>query len=243
MTLVSRSRLLVVLVLTTLTAIPMTAATTKRRAVGPLPDVTITGTVTDSTTGQPVRGVEIWNGNKRSQATGDDGKYSITLPANRSTQIIAKYFAFQSLSKTIVPTQGLTVDFSLAPNPAVTVKTTNGDTFVLDLGTTQFGYVIVFSGYVRDDNANFCKPDGTAWAPNKSEFKRITGPGTMVNFTPCCASGPVLTVNVEMKSGEKTAAYFVDSCNTNEPDLIGRERSTGNFRYLPFKDIAQVDFQ
>ena len=28
-----------------------------------------------------------------------------------------------------------------------------------------------------------------------------------------------------------------------KPDLIGRERSTGNFRYLPFKDIAQVDFQ
>jgi hypothetical protein len=243
MTLVSRTRLFAVLSLITLASLPMNAAAVaKKRAVGTLPNVTISGVITDSTTGLPVRGVEVWNGNMRSQATGDDGRYTLILPAGRQTLITAKYFAFHDLAKTVIPASGMKVDFSLVPNPAITVKMVNGDSYILDFATTQFAYVIVFSGYVRDDNANFCKPDGSHWSPNKSEFNKIAGPGTMVNFSPCCSSNSTLVVNVEMKSGEKTAAYFNDACAGNEPDLIGRERSSGNFRYLPFKDIAEVSF-
>jgi hypothetical protein len=50
-------------------------------------------------------------------------------------------------------------------------------------------------------------------------------------------------VTVEMKSGERTQAFFNDSCFGTEVDFIGRERSTGQYLYLRFTDIAELDFQ
>lgn len=241
MTLVFRFRVLAVASLALAAVLPLSAAQ-HRRAVGPLTEVTVTGIVLDSSTGQPVQGVEVVNGVLHSKATGADGKYTITLPAGRPTLLTANYFAFQPQTKTVTPAAGTTLDFSLTPNPAVTVKTVNGETYVLDYASSQFAYVIVFAGYVRDDHANLCKPGGTQWAPDKSEFKKITGPGTFVNYAPCCANAAVTSLNVEMKSGEKTQVYFNDSCFGNEPDFLGRERSTGMYRYFAFKDVASVEF-
>jgi hypothetical protein len=203
--------------------------------------VTITGTVTDSSSGHPVQRVVVANG-VTTATTDAAGHYSLTLPANRPTLVTANYFAFKPSTKTVTPSSGLVVDFSLAPNPSITLKTTTGDTIDFDYDSSKFAYLIVFIGYVKDDNANFCKPDGSKWAPNKSEFSKIIGPGTMVSFSPCCTLGPIVTVNVEMKSGEKTAVYFVDSCFGDDVDFLGRDRSTGDFRYVAFKDIAEIDF-
>jgi hypothetical protein len=52
-----------------------------------------------------------------------------------------------------------------------------------------------------------------------------------------------MAVTVEMKSGERTQAFFVDSCFGNEVDFIGRERSTGQYLYLRFTDITELVFQ
>jgi hypothetical protein len=52
-----------------------------------------------------------------------------------------------------------------------------------------------------------------------------------------------MAVTVEMKSGERTQAFFNDSCFGNEVDFIGRERTTGQFLYLKFTDIKELDFQ
>jgi hypothetical protein len=51
-----------------------------------------------------------------------------------------------------------------------------------------------------------------------------------------------MTVNVEMKSGETSQVYFNDSCFGNEVDFIGRERSTGQWLYFNFTNIAEIDF-
>src|SRR5258708_19943037 len=80
MILVSRcSRAAAVLSLIAATAAPLTAATTKRHIAGPLPEITVTGTVTDASTGKPVKNVEVANGVLRS-LTNDAGVYSIKPP-------------------------------------------------------------------------------------------------------------------------------------------------------------------
>src|SRR5260221_12098522 len=236
-----RSRAAAFLLLIVAIAAPLSAATSKRHLISPLPQVTVNGTVTDSATGKPVKNVQIANGIVFT-FTDDAGTYSIKLPGGRPTLLTATYFAYKPFTKTVTPAAGATFDFSLSPNPSIFVKTTAGETVNLYYGTSKFAYIVVFIGYVVDNSANLCKPDGTAWAPNKSEFNKILGPAQDANFSPCCTKGPVTTVNVEMKTGEKTAVYFNDSCFGNEADFLGRERSTGSFRYFAFKDIAEIDF-
>src|SRR5258708_14322429 len=242
MILVSRcSRAAAVLSLIAATAAPLTAATTKRHIAGPLPDILVPGPATDAGTGKPVKNVGVANGVLRS-LTNDAGVYSIKLPVGRPTLLTATYFAYKPLTKTVTPAAGVTSDFALSPNPSIFVKTSAGETVDLDYDTSKFAYLEGFIGYVKDDNAHFCKPDRTTWAPNKSEFNKVLGPAQNVNFSPCCTLGPITTVNVEMKSGEKTAVYFNDSCFGYEVDFLGRERSTGNFRNFAFKNIAEIDF-
>jgi hypothetical protein len=217
------------------------AAAGKKHIVTPLPEVSVVGKITDGSTGKPVKNVQVANGIKFT-LTDETGAWELKLPANRPTLVTATHFAFKTQTNTVTPTAGGRADFILVPNPSIFLKTTAGETVDLDYDTSKFAYIIVFIGYVKDDNANFCKTDGTTWAPNKSEFVKVIGPSTNVNFSPCCTLGPITTANVEMKSGLKTQVYFADSCYGNEVSFLGRERSTGNFRYFAFKDIAEIDF-
>lgn len=223
-----------------LIALPVTAAV-RQHAVSDLGNVTITGLVRDPS-GTPLGGTVVSSGSNRN-VTLANGKYTLTLPANRPTLITAEDFAFETVTVTFTPVKDATLDFSLTtPRPAVTVKTISGETHVLDLGTSQFAYLIPFSGYARFDNANFCKTDGSTFAPAKTEFARIIGPAVSVNFSGCCTRGPVMTLNVEMKSGEKAQVYFNDSCFGNEVDFLGRERSSRVFLFFNFANIAEITF-
>jgi len=126
--------------------------------------------------------------------------------------------------------------------PTVTVSLNNGEKHVLDLGTSKFAYLIPFANYATFDSANLCKTDGSAFAPHKTEIARIVGPFSLVNFSPCCNGGAVVTANIEMKSGEKMQVYFSESCYGSELDFLGRERSTGSFDYFKLEDIAEIEF-
>ena len=226
-------------------ASPLLAAT-KPHAVTPVGNVTITGTVLDATSGAPIAGAIVHSGTYYSDrnGTGPNGKYTITLPGGRATTLIVEDFAYEPMSQSVVPVSNGVLDLRLTTSrPTVTVVLKNGESHVLDLGTSQFGYYVVFSGYARSDNANFCKPDGSQFFPAKSDIAKIVGPATLADSTSCCTRGQVMAVNVEMKNGEKTKAFFNDSCFGNEVDFIGRERSSGQFLYLKFTDIAELDFQ
>ena len=111
-----------------------------------------------------------------------------------------------------------------------------------DIDTAQFAYLIPFSGYVRSDAGNFCKDDGTSITPDKHAIKRVIGPAVPVDNSACCKIGPIFKAQVEMKTGEKFTVYFNDSCFGNEVDFLGREKSSGNYQYFKFADIAEVDF-
>ena len=228
-------------------AMPLAADVPGRvHPVKPLALVTISGVVRDSVTGAPIAVAVVHSGSAyydRNNGTKADGAYTLTVPAGRPVLITAEQFSYQPQIKTPIATAGMTLDFSLTPRATATVRLTNGVTHVLGLSSSSFAYAIPFSGYARFDNANFCKTDGSAFAPSKNDISKIIGPPTSVNFAPCCASGAVLSANVEMKSGEKMQVYFTDSCGDSEVDFIGRERSTGVYQYMNFKDIAEIDFQ
>jgi len=227
-------------------AMPLAADVPGRvHPVKPLALVTISGVVRDSVTGAPIAVAVVHSGSAyydRNNGTKADGAYTLTVPAGRPVLITAEQFSYQPQIKTPIATAGMTLDFSLTPRATATVRLTNGVTHVLGLSSSSFAYAIPFSGYARFDNANFCKTDGSAFAPSKNDISKIIGPPTSVNFAPCCASGAVLSANVEMKSGEKMQVYFTDSCGDSEVDFIGRERSTGVYQYMNFKDIAEIDF-
>ena len=89
---------------------------------------------------------------------------------------------------------------------------------------------------------NFCKDDGTSITPDKHTIKRVIGPAVSVDNSTCCKIGPIFKAQLEMKTGEKFTVYFNDSCFGNEVDFLGREKSSGNYQYFKFADIAEVDF-
>jgi len=227
-------------------ALPLLAADKKQHAVTPVAKVTISGVVRDAATGAPVAGATVHTGSFYSDRNGTapDGKYSLTLPGGRPTTLVVEDFAYEPVTLAVVPANDAVLDLRLTTSrPTVTVKLKSGETHVLDLGSSQFGYYIVFSGYGRTDNGNFCKPDVSQFAPSKTDIAKIIGPATLADSAACCTRGQVMFVTVEMKSGEKTQAFFNDSCFGTEVDFIGRERSTGQYLYLRFTDIAELDFQ
>jgi len=228
-----------------LVSAPLFAANTKERAATQTSMVTITGVVRDAN-GAPVAGAIVHSGVFFSYRNGSapDGKYSLTLPGGRPTVLTVDDFAYEPVTVTITPTKDAAIDFTVTQSrPTVTVKLANGETHVLDRGTSKFAYYIVLAGYARFDHANLCKPDGSAFAPHKSEIAKIMGPFTLANFSPCCTRGPLVTANIELKSGEKSQVYFNESCFGSELDFLGRERSTGLYNFFKFDDIAEIDFQ
>jgi hypothetical protein len=222
--------------------------TIRHRAAAPPkigPTITLTGIITDATNGQPLANARVTAEGHASAFTGADGKYSIDVSSDHSTAVTAEQFAFNSQTLSVFTQAGATLNFALTPKPVVTVKLKapqNGkDTYVLDIDSAKFAYLIPFSGYVSGDVANFCKDDGTSITPDKHDIKRVIGPAVQVDKAACCRF-PIMKAQVELKSGESFPVYFNDSCLGNEVDFLGREKSTGTFQYFKFTDINEVDF-
>jgi hypothetical protein len=236
------------------TLLPLAAQTTRHRAVVPPSSivVTLTGFIRDATNGQPLAFAQVSAEGLKSLATDTRGVYSIQITKGRNVAVTAEQFAYNPQTVSVFGAEGAHADFSLTPKAVVTVKLTKpqGDdpataknTFILDIDTAQFAYLIPFSGYVRGDTGNFCKDDGTSITPDKHAIKRVIGPAVPVDNSTCCKIGPIFKAQLELKTGETFTVYFNDSCFGNEVDFLGRERSTGQFVYYKFTDIAEIDFQ
>ena len=227
-------------------ALPLHAG--KRRAVKHAPPAnqifaSVSGTVVDNTTGQPVRSAKVSIGSK-SDLTDSEGKYSIrnASAVGTSMAVLAERSGYESKTSTLTTGGNQVVDFRLVPLPTVSVKTTDGVTRQIDFESIRFGYSLPFAGYVDGEAEDFCKPDGTAIVVDRSELKKITGPATSVSMPSCCSATNVLKVRIELKTGEATDVSFVDSCDGYVVDLIGRNHVTGKYEYLHFTEIAEVVF-
>lgn len=96
-----------------------------QRGTDPGPAATLTGTVTDAGTGQPLGGAQVRVVDARRGAprtvTGSDGRYSLPLspsryPAGREVRIAVQLLGYAPEERTVVPgTEVARVDFSLRP--------------------------------------------------------------------------------------------------------------------------------
>jgi len=242
MTLVSRISLCILIALA---AIPAMAQASRRRAVSPTnglgPTTKVLFTVKDASNGVPVVSATITYAGQ-SQITNGNGQASLSLPVGKPALVAVDHPAFAPFTQTVTAQTNGSLDLNLTGKASVTIKTKNNETHVVDIGTAQFANAAVFSNPVRTDKANFCKEDGTDFAPDKTEFTRILGPAVPATATQCCQFGSVMSANVEMKSGAHLKVYFKDSCSGNEVDFVGREKATGQYTYFRFTDINEIDF-
>jgi hypothetical protein len=257
MTLASRFiRAAAIVAVVTTAALPLgaqtpnaTTAARRRSALPPgVPTVKISGIITDASTGKPLAGAVASSDGRPSLATGTDGKYELLIVKGRNVAVVGSQFAYFPKTQPIFGQEGAVLNFALDPKPTVTVKLTAPqgdpakDTYELEIDSSQFAYLIPFSGYARADAGNFCKDDGTSFTPDKHDIKRVIGPATAVSFSKCCTIGPIMKATLEMKNGQVLTVYFNDSCFGNEVDFLGREKSSGLYQYFKFTDIAEVDF-
>lgn len=237
-------RLLFLAVLTTLlVALPTFAG--KRRAVKvpASPSVaTISGTVLDAVTGQPVISARVEAGSEH-DTTDATGKFvlknvhfadSIAVKADRS--------GYTAQTLTVTAGGSMTLTFRLTPTATVRLRKVDNTTFDLDFDSVQFGFLSGFAGYNAAEFEDFCRPDGSLVAVNRTEISKVIGPAVLVDFTPCCKTSKIYKVNVELKNGTKTDVYFDDSCSGYSVDVIGRNHTTGKFEYVPFSQIAELVF-
>ena len=221
------------------------AAQTRHRAVTPPgppgPTTVVTGTIRDSSNGVLVDEAVVTAGDQTAKS-GVNGQYSIKLPLGKATNVSVVHPAFNAFSTTITAQSGGVYDFALVEKASVTVKTKTNETHILDIGTAEFSFQFGLGSGPATDNANFCKDDGSDFAPSKTEFSRILGPAVPATAAQCCQFGSVLSANVEMKSGGKFVVYFKDSCSGNEVVFLGREKSTGRYAYFNFTNVAEIDF-
>jgi hypothetical protein len=241
---VSRTAALVLALL--VGAVPLSAA--KRRAVHVSPpagqiNAEVSGTVLDNVSGQPVASVKVVVGSK-SGTTNSQGKYSI-----RNIQYIGSSMTVEAqrsgyVGKSVILTTGgkQVVDFRLDPLATATVKLKDGTTHQLDVDSMRFGYLSGLSDYIDDESEDFCKPDGTKVEIDRLQMKKITGPAVAAASAPCCPQSTSLRINLELKSGEKTDVFFVDSCQGYSSDIIARDHVTGKFEYISFEDITELVF-
>lgn len=215
----------------------------KRRAVqhpSTSVKVDVSGTVIDNVTGQPVIAAKVHVGGQ-SDLTDSQGKYLISNVQTAETTLTAERSGYGP--KTAALSGGTQViDFRLDPLPTTTVRLTNGTTIQVDTDSIKFGYTLPFAGYVSAESEEFCKPDGTKVIVDRSQMKRIIGPAVSVASAPCCSASNVLKVKLELKSGETSDVFFVDSCDGYSSDLIARNHVTGKYVYLGFEEMSEVIF-
>ncbi|HSP14654.1 MAG TPA: carboxypeptidase-like regulatory domain-containing protein [Thermoanaerobaculia bacterium] len=216
----------------------------KRRAVAPgsgalTVEATLTGAVTDATTGAPVVAADVFIPGK-STHTDASGNFTMKLATGRDFVLTIARTGFETLTATVNISGDASRNFRMTPRATTKVRTVNGTNYELDTETIEFGYVAPFFGYVKDTKLNLCQAGGTSFTPDRSEIDKITGP-VQLNDAACCSRGSMPAVNVTLKSGGTSTAAFVDACVGYQVDVIGRDHRTNAATYLHFSDLAEID--
>jgi hypothetical protein len=219
----------------------------KRRAVTPrspgAPIVAeVSGTITDAVTSTPVVNVHV-RGGRRSSETDAQGKFSIKN-ADGFTDIVfdAERSGYEPYHIKLSGAGPHNLTIRLQPTPTVSVKKIDGTTIAVDFENLRFGYAVPFLGFRAAPSELFCFGSGDAREVNKSEMRKITGPG--VNVTSgCCTARMATKVTLELKTNQTSDVYFVDSCESEyTQELIGTNHVTGEAIDIPFSGIAEVVF-
>lgn len=240
-------RLLLVSLALLILAVPAFAQG-RRRAVahpapsGPALNAMISGTVLDTTTGQPVIGASVQAGD-RTASTNTQGKFTLhEVTGYGAIDVAVTRSGYKGSTQKITTGGDHDLTFRLDPTPTVRVRKTDGTTYDLDFESLKFGYGVPFSGYRDGEDEEFCTVGEERITIHRNDMRRITGPAVRTSQSGCCASNQLLRVNLELKNGQKSDVIFADSCHATHVDLIGRDHVAGTFRYIHFTEIAEVVF-
>jgi hypothetical protein len=241
----------VALIATVAFAIPSYAAGRRRAVSHPsaankLTSPKISGTVVDDVTGQPVIFATVRVGD-RVDITDNAGKYQVKNVSSFGGKIIveATRSGYATRSQQLTTGGEHVVNLRMQPLPTVRVKKTDNTIIELDADSIEFGYPVLFSGYTAAAFEEFCKPNGTAITVNRTDIRRVNGVATKSVQSACCGTNEIEKINVELKTGEVTDLYFIDTCNNGTVtsiDLIGRNHTTGRTEYTAFSSISEVIF-
>jgi len=234
----------------------------RSHAVRPIAEDVYRGTVIDATSGKPVIEAEVTSGT-RTVRTDARGAFSIVVVTGRPVSIVIHRSGYEDSPLTVTlpttSTPGTVISptppvpqpspapqpsppILLTPKAPVIMKTTDGLTIPLDADTVQFAYIIPFSSPATSNAASFCRLDGTAYAPDRSELSRIVGPAVVTNNAACCKLGKSLLINIELKTGEKEQVIFSDSCFGYDVVFTGRDRDSAQYVFAKFTEIASIEF-
>lgn len=249
-------RNLLISALLVLSALPLWADQKKRgvqkppaAGISPPPpaaEATIVGTVVDALSGGPVIDAEVFAASiGRYSRTRGDGVFFMKVPVGVPINLAISRFGYERSTTTVtVSAAGNSPQrFSLNPTAPVVVRTTSGTLYQLASDTVEFGYVVPFSGFVKDRKVTMCKPDGTPFTPETSEMKRVRGPAVTVANSPCCSAGASASgVILELRSGESTQAFFADSCFGYAMEVIGLDQAKASLVDLKLTEVSEIVF-
>lgn len=250
-------RNLLITALLVLSALPLSADQKKRGVqkppstgapVSPPPaaaEATIDGTVVDALSNAPVIGADVFAQSLgRYSRTSSAGVFIMKVPAGQPVTLTISRYGYQRVITTVnVSAAGLSQQFSMNPNPTVLVRTTAGVVHQLAAETVEFGYLVPLTGFVKDRTVSMCKPDGTAFAPKTEDMKRIQGPAVTVAASPCCSQGGSASgVTLDMRDGERTQAFFTDSCFGYAMEVIGLEQTKASLVDIKLTEISEIVF-
>jgi hypothetical protein len=218
------------------------AVSSKRRAVKPVaPAQAISGQVTDAATGAGLSEAVITFGSQTIDAD-DHGLFTIPNPTPGAATISVTRWGYGNASKSVTISAGTNlVNFPLVGKPVTTLKDTDGVTHVLDAELSQFATLVPFSSPHRSDSAKFCTT-GAKETIDKNNIRQIIGPGVLVDNASCCSMGQTLQVTLKMKDGSTKIATFDDACIGATIDFVGRNRVSGEWEFVHFTNVTQIDF-
>ncbi|HJQ36219.1 MAG TPA: carboxypeptidase-like regulatory domain-containing protein [Thermoanaerobaculia bacterium] len=226
-----------------LLSLPLFAAARMRSALpdlGPAAQVSLKGTVTDAVTGLPVAYATITVAN-RSVITSSLGKFSlkpVNTPGDINVTAGRTGYSSSTIRLTGIGTQE--VNFRLQSRPTASLKKVDGTTLDVDDDSVKFGYIVPFMNYQTSTGNLFCMNGATQTRVAMADITRVTASGTSVPGS--CCQRPGARVLLELRDGTLNDATFVDSCFGYTVDVIARNHSTGEYVYVPFSEVSEIDF-
>lgn len=237
----NRSRFLLTALVLAL-VLPAFALNAQRRRPARITGVTLSGTVLDAADSSAVFGAVIRVQDKTFLAD-ERGQFVATGLTPGAATVTFERWGYQPLTQNVTLQEGgNTLDARLTPKAAIELSTVSGGMYRADYETAYFATQGPLSPYVPLSPAEFCRGDGTIVQYEKGQLSRITSNGTVVEGGACCPSGgEAVQVVVTPKEGTPFTAY-IQECRFYRYDLVARDRATGNWLYLSFRQITDIRF-
>jgi hypothetical protein len=238
---VTRSRILASAVLISF-LLPALDASADRRRPARIIGVTLSGTVLDVADSSPIVGAVV-RVQDRTFVADQQGAFVASGLAPGPATVVVERWGYEPLTQSVILQEGAnTLSARLMSKPVIQITTAAGTQHSADFETAFFGTQGPLSPYIHLSPAEFCRADGSIALLEKEQISRITSSGTVVEGGPCCPTGgESVQIIVTPRDGQAFTAY-AQECRFYRYDVVARDRATGNWLYLSFRQISDIRF-